>query len=164
MATEKHVQGSTLSEITQSIAHMKLCGIPVDLIVRQLVERGWPESSARQFVANVKMDTERDFAGGQNAGYTIPGRDEPLYKTVRRNSTRASKLSDAERHEEMRYSRLRVLRGLMSIIIGLSIIVVSLTEGDPYVGLFLFAIGVLLCTLEAIDIAFGIAGWWKNRG
>ena len=143
---------------------MKLCGTPVDLIVSQLVERGWPESSAKQFVANIKMNTERDLAGGENAGYTVPGRDEPLYRTVKRNSTRASKLSDAERHEEMRYSRLRVLRGLICVIIGLSIIIASLTEGDPYVGLFLFAIGVLLCTLEAIDIVFGITGWWKNRG
>ncbi len=161
MASQTHVQGSTLSEITQSIARLKSSGTPADRIVSQLMERGWPETSARQFVANVRSGAARGEGTEGADGEAARARDRAA---GRGGAERGDALSITERREEARYYRLRTLRGLVCFVMGLAIIVVSLCAVDPYEGLFLFAVGVLLCTIEAIDFLWGVMGWWRNRG
>ena len=69
-----------------------------------------------------------------------------------------------ERRMQVRQCQFRTLRGFICIIIGLIIIMAGLSSSDAYQGLYYFAMGVLLCTFEAIDFMSGILGWWRNRG
>ena len=57
----------------------------------------------------------------------------------------------------------RILRGLICILIGLGIVVAGLSSSDAYLGLYYFAMGVLLCIFETIDFLSGILDWWRNR-
>jgi hypothetical protein len=57
----------------------------------------------------------------------------------------------------------RILRGLICVLIGLGVIVAGLSSSDAYLGLYYFAMGVLLCIFEAIDFLSGILDWWRNR-
>ena len=144
MAEQKQPQGTTLKDIRQSIALQKVRGEPVERIIRQLMARGWPEVSARHFVANVQVSiTARSTARG-----------------VARD---AEVVESSQRKAHVRYCQWRVLRGMICIILGLAMIMVGLLASDVFEGLALFAVGVMLCTVETIDFAYGIRGWWRNR-
>jgi hypothetical protein len=55
MAGKGPTSGNTLKEISAAIARQKARGTSAECIVRQLVQRGWPEASARQFVNNIQV-------------------------------------------------------------------------------------------------------------
>jgi hypothetical protein len=133
MADKRPALGNTLKEITESVARQRAKGTPVDRIVRQLTQRGWPETAARQFVNAIQVEH-------------VPQRPPD------------------ERDMLVRQCQFRALRGFICVIIGLVIIMAGLLSSDAYEGLYYFAMGVLLCTFEAIDFMSGILGWWRNRG
>lgn len=132
MADKRPALGNTLKEITESVIRQKAKGTPVECLVRQLTQRGWPETAARQFVNNIQAE-------------------------------RVLQSAPHERNALVRQCQLRTLRGFICVIIGLVIIMAGLSSNDAYEGLYYFAMGVLLCTFEAIDFMSGIVGWWRNR-
>ena len=66
--------GDTLKEITESVARQKANGAPAERIVRRLIERGWPEASARQFVMNVHAERALYGEAGERRALARQGR------------------------------------------------------------------------------------------
>jgi hypothetical protein len=126
-------QGQSLRDLSDSIARQRACGVKPGDLTHQLIERGWPEVTARQFVANA----------AQMAG--------------------ALREQSAERRAAARPHKQRALRGLFCILLGFAIIVVGLNHTDASAGLYCFAMGVLLCIFESIDCLAGLTGWWRHR-
>ena len=123
----------SLRELSDLIARQRVRGVKPDDLVQQLVTRGWPEITARQFVANA----------GQAAG--------------------ALREQRAERSDAAKPYKQRAARGLFCVILGFAIIVVGLNQTDASAGLYHFAMGVLLCVFESIDFLAGLTGWWRHR-
>src|SRR5512141_1563097 len=56
MARNPGNPANSLKEITDSVIRQKINGTPTEAIVSQLIARGWPELTARQFVTNVSSN------------------------------------------------------------------------------------------------------------
>lgn len=121
-------QPRTLHELTRSVAGQLAAGESVEGVVQQLVARGWPEVSAREFVVNASQSTSMARA---SAG-----------------ESRAVKL----------HNRQRIGRGALLILGGAAISALGLSLPDASASLFLFAVGILLAVFGTLDFLFGLSG------
>jgi hypothetical protein len=130
---QKSSAGKSLKEITESVARQLAQGARPQNVIDQLIRRGWPESYARQFVANASP------------------------------KSRALQEYTLERRSSSRRYQLVLLRSLLLIILGLAIIIIGIDAPNVYLGLFQFTAGVLLCIFESIDLLSGLADWVHHR-
>jgi hypothetical protein len=121
----------SLPTLTRSVRAQLAAGQSRGEVVQQLVGRGWPLASARQFVANAAngaVDTAGEVAA------------LPL-----------------ERHPHITLRRLRVLRGALLIVLGVCIAAGGLALSDSAASLYLFAVGVILGVFGLLDFLFGLS-------
>jgi hypothetical protein len=117
----------TLKDLTHTVARQLAAGHSQEHVIQQLIARGWPAASAQQFVANA-----RRISGMYRAAAT-------------------------ERVLALRHCRGRILRGLLGLLVGLSIGAFGLSLADTSTSLFLFAVGVILCVFGVVDFLFGLS-------
>lgn len=124
----------TLRELTDSVNQQLSHGVSSDVVVKQLLDRGWPEVTARQFVANAARNAG---AATQDAG------------------------SSAERRQIAELYKRRMFRGLAWTLGGLAITLVSLDLARYNGGVSFFCFGAIL--FGFIDFLTALAGWWRYR-
>jgi hypothetical protein len=133
MANRTPCQGLTLKEIKERVTAQLASGLGTDSIIRQLIERGWPEETARRFVTSAM----------------------PALGVMREQAM--------ERRTTLKDDLRRMLRGLICVILGFVVIAVGLGMRDVGNGIFHFTMGVLLIVFEAHDFAAGFGGWLQHR-
>ena len=135
MSNEPSTQPSapTLRDLTHDIARRLNNGQSRAALVQRLVDRGWPEPSAAQFVAN--------------AARIAPVYAEQVRRQIARNQ----------------YYKNRIMRGALGAAAGASFIAVSLILPNTSLGLIHFAVGVALCLLAPRDLAAGARAWLNER-
>lgn len=133
MANSVPSRGHSLRDLSISIATQLARGAQPDDLVRQLVGRGWPEVTARQFIANA----------GHLSGVLLEQANE--------------------RRAAARPHKQRAIRGLLCTIAGFGIAIIGLNSPDVSAGIYHFAVGVILCIFESIDCLSGLSGWWRHR-
>lgn len=126
-------RGTSLKDIRDAISEQLARGTRPEVVINQLIKRGWPEISARRFVESTSQTCVEAPAGSQ------------------------------ERQVECQRCVRCALRGLLCTIIGFALIVVGLWMEDVPNGIFHFTGGVLLCVFEIHDLLAGISGWIHNR-
>ena len=136
MAKEILNGGQSLKELSESIARQLAKGTKPQTLIGQLVARGWPEVSARQFVANARQTL--------SVFEVNPGELD-------------------ERTKNVRLYKRRIIRGLVLTLIGIVTIVVGLGMRDASASLYHFAMGVILTVFEALDFLSGVSGWMQYR-
>jgi hypothetical protein len=132
MSHDASTQPQTLRELSDSIARQLAGGKNHGDAVQELVERGWPEVSARQFVANAEH---------------LSG----VYKAI----------AEECRCQGEECKRL-MLRGVLWAIAGVCIVVLALMLENMALSFILFALGVIVAIVESIDFMHGVTGWWEQ--
>ncbi len=133
MSHEASTQPQTLKELSDSIARQLAGGKSHGDAVQELIDRGWPEVTARQFVANAEHLSD-------------------VYKEIADECRCAG--------EECKRN---MLRGLLWVAAGFAIVFASLLLENLAVSFIAFAIGVLVMIVEAFDFIHGFNGWWAQR-
>ncbi|HEY3291158.1 MAG TPA: hypothetical protein VGK87_13605 [Anaerolineae bacterium] len=132
MAEEAQPQSGSLKELKYSIIKQLTSGVEQGSVIQQLIERGWPEVSARHFVAG-------------------------LVPRVLVNQAIAAHPAQMVNH-----GKWRALRGLAFMSAGLVIIIIGLALRDPSISLFTFSTGVIMGVFGLLDLLFGISDWGKS--
>jgi hypothetical protein len=125
--------GQTLQDLYESVAGQLARGKSPRALIDQLVARGWPQPTAQQFVAN--------------AGYK-----STLYKAL-----------TAERTCTVQQYKRQALRGVLLSLLGIGIVVLSMSVPSMALGFCQFALGVGLCIVGSLDMSAGLSGWRRNR-
>ena len=125
--------GQSLKELTDTVAGQMAKGVRPQAIIDQLIKRGWPEMTARQFVANSHLKSGE------------------------------LRMVSLERRTRTRNYRLWLLRSLLILVNSLVIIAVGVHVQDIYLGLFHFTMGVLLFIFVSLDFLSGISDWFRHR-
>ncbi|MCL4507432.1 MAG: hypothetical protein M1434_00350 [Chloroflexi bacterium] len=114
MPTQSLAQPRTLKELTSTLVKQLAAGTSQELLISQLVERGWPAVSARQFIANVAQTASQ-------------------HNDV-----------DEERENDAAQFRSRIVRDLIMglICFGLMLLSMSFFEGQDMLALFFFGMSV----------------------
>jgi hypothetical protein len=133
--------GKSLKELTALIAKQLARGAKPQTLINQLIARGWPEATARQFVSNARR--------------------AHLQRALEAFDTHNTAQGEPER--QIREYRRRILRGLLCSLIGLALIVVGLGMHDTSNGLYHFSMGVVLTVFESLDLLNGLSAWWRHR-
>ena len=126
-------QGLSLKEIKDRVTAQLSRGLALDSIITQLIERGWPEPTARRFVMSL-----------------LPSREFLREK-------------EFEQRSALKDNYKRMLRGLLCVILGLVIIAVGLGMQNVANGLYHFTMGVMLIVFESHDFAAGLSGWFRDH-
>jgi hypothetical protein len=127
----RRAQKSSLQELQSAVVRQLVAGADQRSVIQQLIERGWPEVSARKFVSNLAQTSA-----------STTGRIEMSH-------------SEHAAH----HGRWRALRGLILILVGMVIMGAGLALRDPSFSLFTFAVGVILAVFGLLDLLFGISVW-----
>ena len=143
MANRIPRQGLSLKEIRDQAAAQLAQGLTPESIVIQLIERGWPEQSARRFVIGLLPAPGAMCA--EALGADALGADAP------------------EQRHTLKDDYKCMLRGLLCVVLGFVIIAVGLGMREVSNGIFHFTMGVLLIVFEAHDFATGLGGWFRRR-
>lgn len=132
MGEEIRTQQGSLKELKHTIISQLSTGVDQGSVIQQLIERGWPEVSARHFVASL-----------------IPG-----IVTGQAIAAHPAHVVD--------HGKWRALRGIVFICAGLVIMVIGLAIREPSISLFTFAVGVILGVFGLLDLLFGISAWGES--
>jgi hypothetical protein len=133
MANQPPSAGQSLKALSEQVARQLAAGKAPDVLIDQLIQRGWPEVTARQFVTNAKHLSATYRAGA-----------------AERNST------------SQRY-RQQALRGFLWSILGACIAAISFTMCDVTCGFCHFAFGIGLFVVEFLDMCTGLCSWRRVR-
>jgi hypothetical protein len=132
MPQDASTQPQTLKVLSDTIARQLAGGKSHKAAIQALVERGWPEVSARQFVANAEHLSD-------------------VYKAI----------AEECRCQGEECKRL-MLRGVLWVVAGVCIVVLGLMLENMAVSFILFAVGVIVAIVESIDFMHGVTGWWEQ--
>ncbi|MCL5999401.1 MAG: hypothetical protein M1546_25565 [Chloroflexi bacterium] len=132
----------TLQEVTNLVSRQLAAGQGRDVIIQQLVTRGWPEVSARHFVTNAAQTAHSPQSqAAQHAGEDA--RD------------------DEERAVVAELYRRRMIRGLVWALTGLFTLAMFFNVSQALGGVSLFFMAAII--FGAVDFVVGLIGWWRNR-
>jgi small-conductance mechanosensitive channel len=125
-------QMGSMQELTNVVTRQLAAGKTQDEVIQQLVQRGWPMVSARQFVANL----------GSPSG--------AVQNTVRQRRTLTL------------HGKWRLLRGILLIVTGMVTVGAGLAVSDLSTSLFIFAVGVILFVFGLLDFLFGLSTYLER--
>ena len=130
-------QPPSLQEITRAVIRQLMNGKSREAVTQDLVARGWPEVSARQFVTN--------------AAQSLQSLASPLVKPE----------EDEERRYMAEMFRRRAARDFLltaMFMIGM-FIVFDLFPSLQMLALFFLS----MCAFSFVDLLVALIGWWRNR-
>ena len=136
MATNNDKHDLTLKELTDNVKSQISRGVGVDSTMRQLLRRGWPEASARQFVLRI------------------------AHATAEAEGTTPAELE--QRYADARSGLQRMWRGLAMLIISVALSVLGLAFAQM-AGMILFSGAVILGAFATIITLTGLSQWLENR-
>ena len=135
----------TLQEITNLVSKQLAAGQGHDVIIQQLVTRGWPEVTARHFVVNAAQTTHSpQSVQSQSAQHA--GEDDR---------------DDEERAIVAEMYRRRMIRGLVWALTGLFTLAMFFSVSQALGGVSLFFMAAVI--FGTVDFVVGLIGWWRNR-
>ncbi len=126
-------QQVTFKELNHFIINELLRGVSEESALKQLVKRGWPEVTARQFVANAVRQTHEY-------------REKDQARKLQFFTNRA---------------RIRIIRGIIWIVAGLAILLMAgdVTSLSGLMAVFFAGAIVFGC----MDLWAGLQGWRRTR-
>ena len=133
----------SVPELRQHIAKELRRGKSQDDMVRYLGARGWPEVTARPFVANAAKIIE------------VSANPEPAPEPTPRRQAAPSETSIAEIYKQ------RMIRGLLWVVagIGLTFVTYDIARYTRSTG-FIFIFAILF---GLVDFVLGLRGWLQHR-
>ena len=135
MPMETSTPTRSLQELTGAVVKQLVAGRSQETVIRQLVNRGWPEVSARHFVANLAQTASqhRDRDGGD----------------------------DEERVIMAELYRRRMLRDLVLSVVccGAMFVLFIFVRTVPALTLFVLSMAVF----SLVDLITALVGWWRYR-
>ena len=127
----------SLSQLTELVKAQLTKGLGAEHMIHQLVLRGWPEVTARQFV----LHTAQSIA----------------------TETGITAAEAEERRQGMRGGLKRVVSGAIMLMIALAIAALGLALAQTGSGFFIFAPGVILGAFAIVFLITGLEGWFINH-
>jgi hypothetical protein len=123
-----------MQQLTHAVISQLMSGKSQAVVTQSLVERGWPEVSAHQFVVNTAQSLARP--------HVIAEKDDErvvLTELFRRRAARD----------------LLLTAGFLVAMLAVN----SLFPSTPMLGLFFLS----MCTFSFVDLFVALIGWWRNR-
>jgi len=123
----------SLKEVTAGVVRQLAAGKSQELVIQQLIARGWPEISARHFVANAAPNAKEHNVVDNSEEQVV------VAELFRRRMIRDAWLS--------------------AVSLGLMLAVVNFFPAMTALALFFLSMTVFSC----IDFIVALLGWTKNR-
>lgn len=132
MSEDGHSERGSFRDLQDGLIRQLAGGADQPGVVRQLIERGWPEVTARKFVNSLAPEGSIE------------------------------RIAIDQNHDAAQLERRRVGRGLILIVAGMVVTGGGLAMSDPSFSLFAFAVGVIIAVFGLLDLLFGLSAWTEG--